>query len=82
MELNTELGSQHYEKLRQLQRTVGKDLRSVLELAIDELYARHQVAVGADALAILRRNGVVGCLHDDIDLSEKYKEKLDWSDKS
>lgn len=50
-------------------------------LAIDELYARHQIAVGADALAILRKNGVVGCRHDDIDLSEKYKEKLDWSNK-
>jgi hypothetical protein len=34
MELNTELGSQQYEKLRQLQRTVGKDLRSVLELPL------------------------------------------------
>lgn len=43
--------------------------------------ARHQIAVGADALAILRKNGVVGCLHDDSDLSEKYKEKLDWSGK-
>lgn len=82
MELNTELGSQQYEKLRQLQRTVGKDLRSVLELAIDELYARHQIAVGADALAILRKNGVIGCLQDESDLSEKYKEKLDWSNKS
>lgn len=82
MQLNMELGSQHYEKLRQLQHTVGKDLRSVVELAIDELYARRQVAVGADALAILRQNGVVGCLHDESDLSEKYKEKLDWSNKS
>jgi len=82
MELNTELGSRQYEKLRQLQRTVGKDLRSVLELAIDELYARRHIAVGSDALAILRKNGVVGCLHDDSDLSENYKEKLDWSDKS
>lgn len=82
MELNTELGSQQYEKLRQLQRPVGKDLRSVVELAIDELYARHQIAVGADALAILRKNGVVGCLHDESGLSEKYKEKLDWSNKS
>jgi hypothetical protein len=52
------------------------------KLAIDELYAHHQIAVGADALAILRKNGVVGCLHDDSDLSEKYKEKLDWSSKS
>ncbi len=46
-----------------------------------EKYTRHQIAVGADALAILRKNGVVSCLHDDIDLSEKYKEKLDWSSK-
>ncbi len=81
MQLNTELGSRHYEKLQQLQRTAGKDLRTLLELAIDELYARHQTAVGADALEILRKNGVVGCMHDDSDLSKNYKKELNWSSK-
>jgi hypothetical protein len=55
----------------------GKEYREVKQqLEKLEKYARHQIAVGADALAILRKNGVVGCLHDDSDLSEKYKEKL------
>ncbi|MGB5686112.1 MAG: hypothetical protein WBM35_09880 [Candidatus Electrothrix sp.] len=47
MQINTELGSRNYENLQQLQRTAGKDFRTLLELAIDELYARHQPAVGA-----------------------------------
>lgn len=81
MQLNLELGNRHYEKLQQLQHTVGKDARTVLELAIDELYARHQVAVGADAFEILRRNGLIGCLHGDSSLSENYKKELDWSNK-
>lgn len=81
MQLNLELGNRHYEKLQQLQHTVGKDARTVLELAIDELYARHQVAVGPDALKILRKNGMVGCLHGGSNLSENYKNELDWSNK-
>ena len=59
---------------------LGMESDKEAQVKIEE-YARHQVAVGADALAILRRNEVVGCLHDDCDLSEKYKEKLDWSNK-
>jgi hypothetical protein len=81
MQINTELDAQHYEKLQQLQRTTGKDLRAVLESAIDELYARHKVAVGRDALAILRNNGFIGCMHGDGRLSQDYKQKLDWSHK-
>lgn len=71
MQLNLELGNRHYEKLQQLQHTVGKDARTVLELAIDELYARHQVAVGPDALEIFRKNGFVACGHFEAGLPEK-----------
>ena len=81
MQITTELDTIHYEKLQQLKQTMGKNLRALLEFAIDDLYARHQVAVGSDALAILRKNNLVGCLHDDSHLSQNYKQELDWSHK-
>ena len=41
-----------------------------------------ETAVGAQALEILQRNGFVGCLHEEDDLSVRYKEELDWNDKA
>ena len=41
-----------------------------------------ETAVGAQALEILQRNGFVGCLHEEEDLSVRYKEELDWNDKA
>jgi Protein of unknown function (DUF2281) len=38
--------------------------------------------VGAQALEILQRNGFVGCLHEEDDLSVRYKEELDWNHKA
>lgn len=35
-----------------------------------------ETAVGAQALEILQRNGFVGCLHEEDDLSVRYKEEL------
>jgi hypothetical protein len=42
----------------------------------------HETAVGAKALEILQRNGFVGCLHEEDDLSVRYKEELDWNHKA
>ncbi len=61
--------------------TQKETLRSHPAFAIDELCARHNVATGSDALAILRKNGFIGCLHGDGRLSQDYKQKLDWSHK-
>jgi hypothetical protein len=41
-----------------------------------------ETAAGAQALEILQRNGFVGCLHEEDDLSVRYKEELDWNDKA
>ena len=73
MKINMELGVSHYEKLQHLQRAAGKDIRTLLETAIDYLYARHISATGYDALNILRENGFVGCLTDSPNLSEDYR---------
>lgn len=81
MQINTELDSRHYEKLRQLQCTMGKDLSTLLAFAIDDLYARHTVATGHEALAIFRQNGFIGCLRGDGQLSQNYKKELNLNDK-
>jgi Protein of unknown function (DUF2281) len=41
-----------------------------------------ETAVGAKALEILQRNSFVGCLHEEDDLSVRYKEELDWNHKA
>ena len=81
MYIEVELDDQHYEKLRILQQATGRDAGAVLQRAIDELFAREQTAIGADALRILRKNGFVGCLHGDGSLSQDYKKELDWGHK-
>jgi len=45
MQISTELDNTYYEKLQQLQKMMGKNLRTFLEFAIDDLYTRHKVAV-------------------------------------
>ncbi|MEB3339093.1 MAG: hypothetical protein VKJ46_16600 [Leptolyngbyaceae bacterium] len=81
MKITVELESQDYQKLQQLQKNLGKDIDTVLMLAIEEFYDRHRVAVGAKALEILQRNGFVGCLQGEGDLSVNYKQELDWGNK-
>lgn len=39
------------------------------------------VAIGVDALAILNKNGFIGCLHSNEELSQNYKKLLDWNHK-
>jgi hypothetical protein len=50
MQITTELDTIYYEKLQQLQQAMGKNLRTLLEIAIDDLYARHKVLIIADSL--------------------------------
>lgn len=81
MQIKTELDDQHYEKLQQLQKIMGKNLTALLELAIDDLYARPKVSIGHDALMILRENHFIGCLPGEGNLSQNYKQELDWNHK-
>jgi hypothetical protein len=43
-----------------------------LQLAIDSLYEHYQLYEGQKALAILQKNGFIGCLQGDGDLSENF----------
>jgi hypothetical protein len=52
------------------------------QLTEDKSVPPQLVLVGAQALEILQRNGFVGCLHEEDDLSVRYKEELDWNHKA
>jgi Protein of unknown function (DUF2281) len=52
------------------------------QLTEDKSVPPQLVLVGAQALEILQRNGFVGCLHEEDDLSVRYKEELDWNNKA
>jgi hypothetical protein len=49
---------------------------TIMEELNEVLGPKTAVAVGAQALEILQRNGFVGCLHEEDDLSVRYKEEL------
>lgn len=43
MQITTDLDSSHYGKLRTLQTQLNQDVQTLLQLAIDDLYERHQL---------------------------------------
>ncbi len=85
MKITADLDSLHYSKLTTLQTQLNQDVQTLLQLAIDDLYERHQLnrpmTEGQKSLAILRKNGFIGCLQGDGNLSQDYKQLLDWQDK-
>lgn len=81
MRITAELDQQHFERLQQLEQQSGKDTSRLIEEAIDEMFAHRKDVPAHQALEIMRRNGFIGCMEGDDDLSVLYKEKLDWSHK-
>lgn len=81
MQITAELDAPHAYKIQQLHQQLGKNIPTLLELAIDELYARHQVACGKEVREIFQRHGFIGCLHEENQFSSQYKQALDWSHK-
>jgi len=68
MQIIANLDAQHYDKLTTLQAQLNKDATALLQLAIDSLYEHYQLNEGQKALAILQKNGFIGCLQGDGDL--------------
>lgn len=85
MQITAELDSQHLEKLHELEKTLRKSTSELLSLAIDEIYqrqARPLPSEGQKAYQIVQQTGFIGSLAGDGDLSESYKDHLDWGDKT
>jgi hypothetical protein len=82
MQITAELDSQHLEKLHTLEKSLKKNTSELIALAIDEIYnTKNTPTEGERVLAILQKTGYLGSLPDVSDLSENYKDYLDWGDK-
>lgn len=82
MQITAELDSQHLERLQSLERTLNKNTSELIAFAIDEIYKEKQLPTeGEKVLAILQKTGFLGSMPDITDLSENYKNHLDWSEK-
>ncbi len=55
----------------------------LIERLTKEFQAKEEpsVAIGEDVLSILNKNGFIGCLHSNEELSQNYKKYLNWNHK-
>ena len=82
MQITADLDSQHLEKLHTLEKTLKKNTSELIAFAIDEIYnTKNTPTEGERVLAILQKTGYLGSMPDVADLSENYKDYLDWGDK-
>jgi hypothetical protein len=85
MQITAELDSQHLEKLHELEQSLRKTTSELISLAIDEIYKLRKVSTevneGQRAYELMQQSGFIGGFSDDEDLSETYKNHLDWSHK-
>ena len=82
MQITAELDSQHMEKLLTLEKSLKKSTSELIAFAIDEIYNIKQIPTeGERVLAILQKTGYLGSMPDVADLSENYKDYLNWGDK-
>lgn len=85
MQITAELDDQHLEKLQALEKTLRKNTSELISLAIDEIYQRQASSLeteGQKAYQIMQQAGFIGSMAGDGNLSENYKDVLDWSDKT
>ncbi|MCK9606727.1 MAG: hypothetical protein M0R33_09815 [Methylomonas sp.] len=85
MQITAELDNQHLEKLHELEKTLRKNTSELISLAIDEIYQRQvnpELSEGQKAYQIMQQTGFIGSMAGDGNLSENYKNLLDWSDKA
>lgn len=82
MQITLELDNQHIEKLHTLENQLKINASELVASLIDEIFAKNTTKTeGEKLLAILQETGFLGSLPDDENLSENYKDYLDWSHK-
>ncbi len=82
MQITAELDSQHLEKLQALEKTLKKTKSELIAFAIDEIFAKTPIKTeGQAAYELMQQSGFIGSMEDNGDLSENYKDYLDWSHK-
>ncbi len=82
MQITAELDSQHLEKLHTLEKSLKKSTSELIALAIDEVFTQSTSKTeGQNAYQLMQQSGFIGCVENDENLSENYKDCLDWSHK-
>jgi len=82
MQITAELDTQHLEKLQTLEKTLKKNTSELIALAIDEVFSKNTTKTeGQNAYELMQQSGFIGCVESDENLSENYKDHLDWSHK-
>ncbi len=82
MQITAELDSQHIEKLHTLEKSLKKSTSELIAIAIDEIFSKNVAKTeGQTAYQLMQQSGFIGCVENDENLSENYKDYLDWSHK-
>ena len=82
MQITAELDNQHIEKLQALEKTLKKNTSELISFAIDEIFTTNVAkSEGSNAYQLMLQSGFIGCVEMDENLSENYKDTLDWSHK-
>jgi hypothetical protein len=83
MQITAELDSQHLDKLQALEKSLKKTTSELIAFAIDEVFIKTAVnSEGQNAYQLMQQSGFIGSLEDDGNLSENYKDYLDWNHKA
>ena len=84
MQIIAEIDTKHLDKLQELEKKLRKNTSELISLAIDEIYNKQkstELNEGQKAYQIMQQSGFIGSIEGDGDLSENYKDQLDWSHK-
>ncbi len=82
MQITAELDSQHLEKLQTLETQLQQNTSEFIAWAIDKIYQeKNSPTEGQTAYQLMQQSGFIGCVELNENLSENYKEHLDWNHK-
>jgi hypothetical protein len=82
MQITAELDSQHLEKLQTLEKSLKKTTSELISFAIDEIFTKNTTKTeGQTAYQLMQQSGFIGCVELNENLSENYKDILDWNHK-
>jgi hypothetical protein len=82
MQITAELDSQHLEKLHTLEKILKKSTSELIAFAIDDMFIKNASKTeGHSAYLLMQQSGFIGCVESEENLSENYKDSLDWNHK-
>jgi len=82
MQITIDLDKQHIQRLHEQEGKLKKSISELVTLAIDEAFPKKiEQTEGEKSYQLMLQSGFIGCVENHENLSENYKEYLDWSHK-